>query len=176
MTRVLGVPSLYDWGVMGSQDASNLELELIERALARAPQEADGPGLAHRVQTVLGYVPEQALESIAARLGVERESLMDLIAKDDSLRSEPAGRYRVLVCTGRTCAIRGGAQLLRQAREKLGIEVFESTENEAVRLEPFRCFGRCAQAPNVRFKGELRGAMTEKRFDLLLDMMMRSKG
>ena len=161
---------------MGSQDVSNLEFELVERALARAPQEADGLGLAHRIQDVLGYVPEHALESMAGRLGVERQGLESLIAGDASLRLQPTGRYRVLVCTGQTCAIRGGAQLLRQARAKLDIDIFESTENEAIRLEPFRCFGRCAQAPNVRFKGELRGAMTEKRFDLLLEMMMKAKG
>ena len=158
---------------MGSQDVSNLEAELIERALERAPEEADARTLAYRVQDVLGYVPAMALESMAVYLGVEQESLEALIARERELRTEPIGRHRVLVCTGRTCAIRGGAQLVRQAREKLGIEVFEATEDEAIRLEPFRCFGRCAQAPNVRFKGSLRGAMSEKRFDLLLDMLRK---
>jgi len=158
---------------MALQKPKNLEFERIERVLARAPHETDALALTHRVQAALGYVPMRAVELVAAIKGIEVERLETEIENDDRLLSVPAGRHRVLICTGRTCARRGGARLLRQARKQLGIGVFESTEDESVRLEPFRCFGQCAQAPTVRLSGSLRGAMTEKRFALLLNLFMK---
>ena len=158
---------------MTPKESRNLEFERIERIVARAPHQADALTLAHRVQVALGYVPTRAVELVAAIKGIEVERLESEIGNDDRLLSAPPGRHRVLICTGRTCARRGGARLLRQARKQLGIGVFESTEDESVRLEPFRCFGQCAQAPNVRLSGSLRGAMTEKRFGLLLNLFMK---
>lgn len=66
--------------------------------------------------------------------------------------------------------------MIRMARRKLAIEVFQTTPDGAIRLEPFRCFGECAQGPNVRLDGSPRGAMTEKRLDLLLELFMRDGG
>ncbi|MFP6641547.1 MAG: NAD(P)H-dependent oxidoreductase subunit E [Myxococcota bacterium] len=151
----------------------NLERERTERALARAPSNSDIPGLARAVQEKLGYLPATAIDSIAKRAALERAVVQELIEQQDELLLSPPGRHQVTICSGRTCARRGGARLIRMAREKLSLEVFQTTPDSAVRLEPFRCFGQCAQGPNVRLDGSLRGAMTEKRFALLLDLFLR---
>lgn len=96
-----------------------------------------------------------------------------MVEDDAALLQAPAARHRVTICTGRTCARRGGARLVRLAREALGIPLFSSTDDAAIHLEPFRCFGECAMAPNVRIDGGTRGAMTESRFRLLLGVLAR---
>ena len=53
--------------------------------------------------------------------------------------------------------------------------MFQTTSGQKVRLEPFRCFGQCARAPNIRMNGMIQGAMTEKRFELLLGVLGRTK-
>lgn len=160
---------------MTIKEPRNLEREEIDRAIARCEASSTALAFAYGVQERLGYVPERAVSRICEVAGVGEEDLRRAIDQEDGLLDVPLGLHRVLVCTGVTCARRGGANLLRQAREKLGIDAFKSTPGGAVRLEPFRCFGQCAQAPTIRMDGSLRGAMTEKRFDLLLDLFLRDE-
>lgn len=151
----------------------NLVAQRIERALARRSGEADPQKLAAAVQDALGYVPVDAHQAIAERAGCAREVVERAVAGAEALRTEPHGRHRVTICTGRTCARRGGAKLLRSARRRLGVGVFETSADGAIHLEPFRCFGQCAMAPNIRIDGGVRGAMTLDRFELLVDVLRR---
>lgn len=151
----------------------NLERERTERVLAASPPGSDVPRLAQSVQEALGYLPSVAIEAIAEYRSLETATVLEQIQGGEGFLLAPPGRHQVTICSGRTCARRGGARLIRRAREKLATDVFRVTPDGAIRLEAFRCFGQCAQAPNVRLDGSVRGAMTEKRFDLLLDLFLR---
>lgn len=143
------------------------------RALARSRGSRDPCALAAAVQDAVGYVPPVALEPLADRCGTTPEQVQARIAADPQLHLEPPGRHRVTICTGRTCARRGGARLVRVAREMLATDLFRTSADGAIHLEPFRCFGQCAMAPNIRIDGGLRGAMTETRLRLLLQMLQQ---
>lgn len=151
----------------------NLEQERARRALARLEGERDVRALAAAVQAVLGYVAPVTLDQIADHAGATREAVREAVAADESLCAEPPARSRVTICTGRTCARRGGASLVRLARRVLAVGVFETTADGAIRLEPFSCFGQCAMAPNVRIDGRVRGAMGGERLARLLEMLRR---
>lgn len=129
--------------------------------------------LAAAVQRSLGYVAPATLEQIAERAGIDAAAVRAIVETCPELRLVPPGAHRVTICTGRTCVRRGGAALLRAARRALDVNVFETSADGAIRLEPFRCFGQCAMAPNIRIDGSPRGAMTGDRFGLLLDMLRR---
>ena len=151
----------------------NLEQERARRALDRLGDERDVHALAAAVQAVLGYVAPVTLDQIARHAGTTPEAVREAVSADESLRAEPPARSRVTICTGRTCARRGGASLVRIARRVLDVGVFETTADGAIRLEPFSCFGQCAMAPNVRIDGRVRGAMGGERLERLLEMLRR---
>lgn len=151
----------------------NLEQDRIERALVRRRDETRAGALAEAVQAVLGHVPPAAFASIAERADCSPETVGELVEQSADLHTAPPARHRVTICTGRTCARRGGAELVRMARRVLEVNVFETSGDGAVHLEPFRCFGQCAMAPNIRIDGGVRGAMTRERLELLLDMLRR---
>lgn len=152
----------------------NLEQERARNALNRLVGETDVRALAAAVQESLGYVAPATLLQIAERAGVPVDEVREVVEASTELRSKPRGAHRVTICTGRTCVRRGGVALLRAARRTLGVQVFETSADGAIRLEPFRCFGQCAMAPNVLIDGQIRGAMTGERFDLLLAMLRRA--
>jgi NADH:ubiquinone oxidoreductase subunit E len=151
----------------------NLERDRTRRALANWDRGGEARDMAAAVQSALGYVPEAAIERVAVHAGVSPDAVRSIVESDAVLRLTPSARHRVTICTGRTCARRGGARLVKLARSTLGIPLFTSTEDEAIHIEPFRCFGECAMAPNVRIDGGTRGAMTESRFRLLLGVLVR---
>lgn len=151
----------------------NLEQERARKALSRLAGETDVLALAASVQASLGYVAPATILQIAERAGVSVAEAREIVEASSELRTMPCGRHRVTICTGRTCARRGGAALLRAARRTLEIEIFQTSADGAIRLEPFRCLGQCAMAPNVLIDGQVRGAMTGERFRLLLGMLRR---
>lgn len=154
----------------------NLERDRAHRALKRCGEEVDAGSLARAVQRSLGYVPPRALPLLAEKAGLTAEALLMQLEAIEEIRLEPECQQRIEICSGRTCAGRGGAKLIRLARRSLGVNMFETTPGPHIRLEPFRCFGQCARAPNIRMNGVIQGAMTEKRFGLLLDLLIRTKG
>ena len=157
------------------REPRNLERDRARRAIARCPKEGDAETLARGVQAALGYVPPVALPLLAERTGLEAGVLLGRLQTAPDIRLEPECQQRIEICSGRTCAGRGGAKLVRLARGLLGVEMFQTTSGQKIRLEPFRCFGQCARAPNIRMNGVIQGAMTEKRFELLLGVLGRSK-
>ncbi|MDG2334583.1 MAG: NAD(P)H-dependent oxidoreductase subunit E [Myxococcota bacterium] len=161
--------------VKKSREPRNLERERVARVLKRCQKESDPHPLAHAVQAALGYLPPHALELLARQMGLDEESLRHKLEADSEILFEPDCARRLEICSGRTCARRGGARLIRQARQDLGIELFETTPESGLRVEPFRCFGQCARAPNIRLDGVIQGAMTEKRFGGLLGLLTRPR-
>ena len=159
--------------VKKSGEPRNLERDRARRVLARCEPGGDPCTLAAAVQRALGYVPPLAIPLLARCAGLEEDEVLGRLQQDEDLLLEPAGRHRVTICTGRTCARRGGAALARSARRALGVDLFRTTADRSIHLEPFRCFGQCAMAPNVRIDGGLQGAMTESRLLLLLDVLGR---
>jgi NADH:ubiquinone oxidoreductase subunit E len=155
------------------KEPRNLERDRTQRALAGFSPGSEFTRLALAVQESIGYVPEHVVPQIAQHAQVTLEQALSAIEEDAQLLQQPPGRHQVTICTGKTCAGAGGANLVRTARKLLGIEVFRATPDGAIRLEPFKCIGKCAMAPNIRIDGNARGAMNEKRFKLLLAMLMK---
>ncbi len=157
------------------REPRNLERDRARRAIARCREGDDAETLARGVQAALGYVPPVALPLLAEKTELEAGVLLAKLQTASDIRLEPECAHRIEICSGRTCAGRGGAKLVRLARGLLGVEMFQTTSSQKIRLEPFRCFGQCARAPNIRMNGVIQGAMTEKRFELLLGVLGRSK-
>jgi NADH-quinone oxidoreductase subunit E len=158
-----------------SAEPRNLERDRTLRALARFERGGDARAMATAIQATLGYVPARAMDLVAVHAGVSSQAVQSIVESDEGLASAPLARHRVTICTGRTCARRGGARLAKLARQTLGIPLFTSREDGSIHIEPFRCFGECAMAPNVRIDGGTRGAMTESRFRLLLGALAKRR-
>jgi formate dehydrogenase subunit gamma len=146
----------------------NLERERAQRVLVRFSSGSSILRLATAVQASIGYIPLHVIPELAQHAELTPEQALAHIEQHPPLRLSPPGRHQVTICTGKTCAGAGGANLVRTARQVLGTNLFCTTSDEAIRIEPFKCIGKCAMAPNIRIDGEVRGAMNKKRFKLLL--------
>lgn len=149
--------------------ARNAEHEAADAVLARVRKGADLRELMGAVQEALGYIPPHAVPLLAARARTERSRVFDLVTQDPAFSFIPAGRHRIAICLGKHCSARGSGALARVARRTLALDFFQTTPDRLVRLEPFYCFGKCSQGPNVRIDNEIHGSMTESRLLHLLD-------
>jgi len=125
--------------------------------------------LLHAIQDALGFVPPQAVPTIADALNLSRAEVHGVISFYHDFRATPAGRHTLRLCRAEACQSMGAEQLAQAVRARLGIDWHGTTRDGAVTLEPVYCLGNCACAPAAMLDGEVHGRLTYERVAGLLD-------
>ena len=79
------------------------------------------------------------------------------------------GKYRINVCLGTACYVKGAQDILDKFKLRLMIDVGECTDDGLFSLEACRCVGACGLAPVVTINGDVYGRMTPEKVDEILD-------
>jgi NADH-quinone oxidoreductase subunit E len=103
--------------------------------------------LLHLAQRELGYVTKAALQEVAALCEVSVTEAASLVGFYSLYYDQPAGKYRIQVCTDLPCALRGAEQFIEKLCENLGIRVGETTADGLVTVEEVKCLAGCDKAP-----------------------------
>jgi formate dehydrogenase subunit gamma len=122
----------------------------------------------HAVQDALGYVPEEAVPTIAHDLNQSRAEIHGTLSFYHYFRTKAAGRHIVYLCRAEACQSMGARELETQVKRRLGIDFHETTDDGAFTLEPVYCLGNCACAPSVMVDKTLHGRVDAERFEALL--------
>jgi NADH-quinone oxidoreductase subunit E len=85
------------------------------------------------------------------------------------LRTKPAGKHHVQVCTNVSCQLRDGDKLYEHACRKLGLGNKGVTADGEISIEEVECMGACSWAPAVQVNYEFHHEMTPEKLDELLD-------
>src|ERR1700741_5333773 len=105
--------------------------------------------LLHLVQSEEGYVSEDGIEYCAGRLGLTEADVTGVVSFYTMYKRKPVGQYHVGVCTTALCAVMGGAAILADLKDHLGVEVDEPTPDGKVSVELVECNAACDYAPVV---------------------------
>lgn len=100
-----------------------------------------------RVQQTFGYLREEVIEYISARLGIPLSEVTGVVTFYSYFTTSPPGENTIRVCLGTACYVRGGKQVLEDLQKLLHIPVGETTEDRCFSLDVGRCFGACGLAP-----------------------------
>lgn len=122
----------------------------------------------HRLQAMVGYVPDAAVHTLAEALNLSRAEVHGVVTFYHDFRREPAGRHVLKLCRAEACQSMGGDALLRNAEARLGVTAGQTTDDGRVTLEPVYCLGLCATAPSGMVDGRVIGRLTPARLDRLL--------
>jgi len=100
-------------------------------------------------QAMFGYLPPAALRRISLGLNKSYSEVAGVVGFYSFFSTVPRGKHLVRVCLGTACYVRGGKRVLQACRQKLGIEVGETTPDRMFTLEVARCFGACGLSPAI---------------------------
>jgi len=125
--------------------------------------------LLHEIQRVVGYIPPEAVPSIAESLGLFPSQVQGVISFYSQFYTSPRGKNVVRVCRGTACHVRGGKTILKLVKQHLGIEEGETTPDMGYTLETVACIGVCALAPNIMINSETHGLLNPKKVARLFD-------
>jgi NADH-quinone oxidoreductase E subunit len=123
----------------------------IARILSRYPearkQSAVMPLLHLAQRQHGGWLPRAALDHVADFLEMPRIKVYEVASFYDMYNTEPTGRTQVRVCTTTPCWLCGSDDIVRAAKDTLGIDIGESSEDGRFFLREFECLGACCNAP-----------------------------
>jgi len=117
------------------------------------------------VQRAEGSVSAARLAAIAAHVRVPLSEVWGVATHYPELRLTPPGRRLVRVCTGVSCQVRGGGDLLRECVRRLGIAAGATTPDGEVTLEEMDCAFACGVAPVVEVQHRRRGRVRMEDLD-----------
>jgi NADH:ubiquinone oxidoreductase subunit E len=130
-----------------------------------------------RVQEKVGYLPEDAMQMIAGRLGLSLSQAYGVASFYKHFHFKPRGKKIVKVCMGTACHVRGGKAVLNELEHKLGIKEGETTADRSVTLETVGCVGCCALAPVLTVNDQdLYGELTPRMVEDIIETVRSEHG
>ena len=123
----------------------------------------------HAIQDTIGHIPPDAVSAITSELNLSRAEVHGVITFYHYFLQTPPGRHIVQICQAESCQAMGSAKLTAFAKETLGIDFHQTTDNEEFSLEPVYCLGNCACSPAVMIDDEVYGRVSNERLAALLE-------
>ena len=121
------------------------------------------------VQESYGYIPKTAQLAISEYLGLPMAEIYGVITFYSRFTLRPKGKYNISVCLGTACYVKGSEKVLDRLKEKLGIDVGETTPDGKFSIEATRCIGACGLAPVFTVNDEVYGNATPELMDKVLE-------
>jgi NADH-quinone oxidoreductase subunit F len=122
--------------------------------------------LLHLWQEHFGFISDEAVTWIAAKLGLQPINILELVTFYPMLRQRPVGKTHIRVCRTLSCAMAGGYQLMENLCGAIGIQRTadsEGTHNPVAvsadgnySVEFVECLASCGTAPVCMVNEQLR--------------------
>ena len=119
-------------------------------------------------QDEIGYISDAVVHEIAARIGIFELDVRNVLSYYSMLRTEPAGKFNVQVCTNISCMLRGGYEILDHCKATLGVGHKQVTKDGLFSLEEVECIGACCWAPAIQVNYDFHDDLTPSKVDDLL--------
>lgn len=81
---------------------------------------------------------------------------------------KPKGEYKIGVCLGTACYVKGSGDIIDKIKQRLNIEVGECTDDGRFSLDATRCIGACGLAPVMTINDDVYGKLTVDEIDSIL--------
>jgi NADH-quinone oxidoreductase subunit E len=125
-------------------------------------------------QDEVGYVSDEVVAHLAKKTELTELEVRNVVSYYSMLRTKPAGKYNVQVCTNICCMLRGADELMEHCEKKLGIGHKQTTPDGMFSLEEVECIGACSWAPAVQVNYDFHENLTPERMDKVLNQYKNS--
>ena len=101
-------------------------------------------------------------------MNVPLEKIYGIVTFYSQFTLNPKGEYRVSVCLGTACYVKGSGDIFNKIQEMLGIGDGDNTPDGKYSLESCRCIGACGLAPVMTVNDDVYGKLTADDLDGIL--------
>jgi NADP-reducing hydrogenase subunit HndA len=122
-----------------------------------------------KAQDIYGYLPIEVQKIIAIEMDIPLEKIYGVVTFYSQFSLNPKGKYKISVCLGTACYVKGSGDIFNKLSEKLGIKSGECTSDGKFSLEACRCIGACGLAPVLTVNEDVYGRLTVDDVQGILD-------
>ncbi len=116
----------------------------------------------HKAQEIFTYLPTEVQVHVANRLGLHLAEVYGVISFYSYFTETPVGKYKINICTGTACFVKGADKLVEEFQRYLGIKVGDTSNDGKFSLINLRCVGACSMAPVVMVNERVYGKVNTK--------------
>ncbi len=151
-------------------------LEKLEQLIA---QYKSLPGallpLLHAIQDEFSYVPEFSYAKIAKALSLSVAEVHGVVSFYHHFKTHKPGRHVLQICRAESCQAMGAEALEAHAKQCLNANYHETSQDQAITLEPVYCLGNCALSPAVMLDEAVYGRVSTADLDALIGEAKRAE-
>jgi NADH-quinone oxidoreductase subunit E len=127
------------------------------------------------VQSIYGYLPENALRDISNFVKVPLSRVYGVATFYNQFRLMPLGENIIRVCRGTACHVKNSANILFALEAELGVMAGHTTRDKKFTLEVVNCIGACSIAPVILVNDDYHGRITVKDIPKILKKYQTAK-
>ena len=112
-------------------------------------------------QHIYGYMPIEVQKMVAEEMGVSLSDVYGIVTFYSQFHLQPKGKYKVHICTGTACYVKGAGKIVEAFEKALGIKDGECTPDGKFSLDSLHCVGACGLAPVMSINEDVYGKVSE---------------
>ena len=113
-----------------------------------------------------------AKKMISDELDVPMEKIYGVATFYSQFNLYPKGQYKISVCLGTACYVKGSGDIYNKLMDILGIAGGQCTADGKFSLDACRCIGACGLAPVMMINDDVYGRLTPDELDGILAKYM----
>jgi len=123
----------------------------------------------HKAQEIFSYLPIEVQNHIAHKLDIPSSKVYGVVTFYSYFTMTKKGKYRISVCMGTPCFVRGADKVLARFENELKIKAGTTSEDGIYSIDALRCVGACGLAPVVIVNGKVYGRIQENDVKGVID-------
>lgn len=127
----------------------------------------------HEAQGLYGYLPMKVQKQVAEGLGIALADVYGVVTFYTQFSLYPKGKYKVSVCLGTACYVKGAGKIMDKVMSILKIKNGECTSDMNFSLDACRCIGACGLAPVITINDDVYGRLTAEEVPAILEKYIK---
>lgn len=119
-------------------------------------------------QQEFSAITPEVEEYVAGLVGVSPVRVQEVRSFYTMYTPKPLGKYHLQLCTNISCSLLGAEDILGHLKNKLGINVGETTADGKFTLSTVECLGHCGTAPVIQINDDFHENLTGESLDKIL--------
>jgi NADH-quinone oxidoreductase subunit E len=145
-------------------------LKKFEETVARYPKkEAAMLPVLYLAQQEFGHLGPEAIEYVARLMEQAPARVRGVVSFYTMFNMKPIGRHHIQVCRTLSCALGGAERITAFIKQKLGIEIGQTTADGRFTLSEVECLASCGTAPMMQVNDEYYENLNEDKVAVILE-------
>ena len=149
------------------------QLSKVSEIIARYPQGKQKSALLpvlHMAQNVFGgWLDVPVMDYVATLLEIEPIEVYEVASFYSMYNLKPVGKHLFEVCQTGPCMLNGSDDIIDYIKQKLNINVGETTADGMFTLKTVECLGACGYAPMMQYGKTYREHLTKEKVDNIIE-------